>query len=126
MDNASLSNHIFTLEKRLTAIGARQNASELSQLLTDDFVEFGASGRRFNKSDIIALLSSEDDFTPYEICDFKLDPLGTGTVLVTYMIAARTDGHGQSKSGSQRSSIWKLVDDRWQLFFHQGTRISGQ
>ncbi len=126
MDITQLTDHILKQEKRLAASSARQNASELSQMLMDEFVEFGASGRSFNKSDIIALLSNEADFTPYEICDFKLNPLGADTVLATYMIAARTDCHGQPKNGSRRSSIWKLTGDNWRLFFHQGTPISTQ
>lgn len=124
MDNIWLSNHILELEKHLATLDTRSKADELSRLLDDDFVEFGASGRRFDKQEIIALLSDDKNFTPYDIHDFKMALLAADTALVTYVIPARMDGNAQLKDGSRRSSIWKLADDRWQLFFHQGTKIS--
>lgn len=93
----------------------------MDALLADEFVEFGASGRRFTKQEIIELLSTEDGFTPYTLEDFAVAKLGEGHALVTYTIPARKGPDGTPKPGSRRSSIWREDGDNWQLVFHQGT-----
>lgn len=49
MTNASLENHLRELEERLLQTDVRKSPEELDQLLADDFVEIGSSGRLFNK-----------------------------------------------------------------------------
>ncbi|MNN84440.1 hypothetical protein D3C81_2016020 [compost metagenome] len=47
---------------------------------------------------------------------FELHPLSETAVLATYRILNEETG-----GATLRSSIWKLKDGRWQMFFHQGT-----
>ena len=112
---------IKVLEHELASSSARADKSKLHEILADDFVEFGASGRRFTKQEIIELLSTEDDFTPYELEDFSVTMLGESHALVTYTIPPREGPDGTPKPGSRRSSIWREDGDNWQLVFHQGT-----
>jgi hypothetical protein len=51
---------------------------------------------------------------------FKTLVLAPGVVLVTYR-AGREHGSEASSEASLRSSIWKRIDGRWQMLFHQGT-----
>ena len=106
------------LEERLLQAEVRQSAPELAELLADDFIEFGSSGRVFNKSQIIASLSHE---TPERrsLTEFKAVFLAPGVVLTTY----RAFRHRATDTPitSLRSSIWKLIEGRWQMIFHQGT-----
>lgn len=53
--------------------------------------------------------------------NFEIFPLSEGIVLSTYFINDIT-----RKRNTLRSSIWKLIDGRWQLYFHQGTITSLQ
>jgi hypothetical protein len=46
--------------------------------------------------------------------------LAPGVVLATYRLAWSEGGYEAPKQ-SLRSSIWKLIEGRWQMVFHQGT-----
>lgn len=49
----SLSDHLRQLEEQLLDPVLRKNREHVANLLIDDFVEFGASGRIFHKEDIL-------------------------------------------------------------------------
>lgn len=117
-----LTDLILDLEHRLAKPEVRSDAQKMSELLAADFVEFGASGRRFDKQQTLRLLAGEPDFQPYEINDFHLTVLSKKAVLATYSIPARKAPDGTEQPGSRRSSIWQQAADSWQLLFHQGTR----
>ena len=97
----------------------RRSAEELGELLADEFVEFGSSGLIFDKQSIIEHLSEESPIR-VSVTDFKMLTLAPDVALVTYL-AAVFEGAEESASHSMRSSIWKLVGDKWQMVFHQGT-----
>jgi hypothetical protein len=50
----SLEAHLIELELRLQVSTTRKDAAALAELLSDDFREFGASGRVWNRASIIA------------------------------------------------------------------------
>jgi hypothetical protein len=52
--------------------------------------------------------------------DFKALLLAPGVVLTTYR-AIRRGATGEQLSQSLRSYVWKFIDGRWQMVFHQGT-----
>ncbi len=112
---------ILSLEQQLSHAACRQDPGMMSELLDDNFVEFGASGRRFDKTEIMALLKSDSEFIPYDIQDFTIKKLAGDSLLATYAIPTRQTKHGDIKPGSRRSSVWRYKDNRWQLLFHQGT-----
>ena len=124
MEEHQLHKHILDLEQQLASPSTRGNADVLEQLIDDDFVEFGASGKRFSKTDIIKLLMEENNFPTYELADFSVRSLGDSALIATYRIPARLDTDGTLKPGSLRSSVWRLSGERWQLCFHQGTQIT--
>ncbi len=123
MTEEELKSHLYTLEQELASTAARCDRARMHDLLADEFIEFGASGRRFTKQEIIDLLSTEEDFTPYALEDFALTTLGAGHALITYTIPARTGADGTHRPGSRRSSLWREGAGGWQLLFHQGTCI---
>ncbi|MDZ8034490.1 DUF4440 domain-containing protein [Nostoc sp. DedSLP04] len=92
-------------------------------LLADEFIEFGSSGRVFNKQQIIESLQNESiqPLTQRLITEFKTLVLATGVVLVTYRIVRHISD--KQPVHSLRSSIWKLNNERWKMIFHQGTLV---
>lgn len=104
---------IQKLELSLLKTEIRCSKEKLETLIAEDFVEFGSSGCRYLKKDILDALPHEK-FEVEEVTDFKEVALGMEAVLLTYTITI----NGQR---SFRSSIWKLNTDQWQLIFHQGT-----
>lgn len=118
----TLTSHLLSLEQQLLTPQTRANTSALTALLTPDFREFGSSGRTFTRESILTLLQSETEFTPPAITHFEARELTPELALVTYQ-TTRPNPSGQPTPTSIRSSLWTLRDGRWQLLFHQGTRI---
>jgi hypothetical protein len=106
------------LEKRLHRRDVRGSRTAVEQLLADDFLEIGRSGRVYDKAQALAALAAETGVLAVETDNFEFRSLADGVVLVTYF--SRTTDEAGSRA-SLRSSLWKKADDRWQMLFHQGT-----
>jgi hypothetical protein len=110
------------LEEHLLRPEVRGSAEQVGRLLADDFVEFGSSGYAYDKQQIIEALQQEkpDPALRISLTEFAARRLAPGIFLVTYRTTwdAGADEPGRSRL---RSSIWKLIDGRWQMVFHQGT-----
>ena len=122
--DVSIEAHLRTLEAELLQPDVRKYATRLDALLAEEFIEFGSSGRIFDKQAIIHALSSESPIH-LSLTDFKAQLLAPGVVLTTYR-AVRYGVVGEQPVHSLRSSVWRLLDGRWQVVFHQGTRSEGQ
>jgi hypothetical protein len=107
---------LHDLELEMLDPGVRGNPERLQELLRDDFIEFGSSGRVYEKRMLIEMLSKEDH-VPVLIRDFAMRELAPETALINYRTV------GQSGQEARRSSIWINSQDGWQMVFHQGTRI---
>lgn len=109
------------LELALLTPEVRGDRSRLEELLHPDFVEVGASGRRWTRSEMIDALvatsldpsrgASAHDVT---VSDMTSRALNDDTVLVTY-----TSRRGTAVA--HRSSVWIHHRGRWVVVFHQGT-----
>lgn len=113
-----------SLEQKLHRPEVRQSPEAVRALLADDFIEFGSSGRVYNKASIVEALAEETTaeaaLVP-EVHHFTVQFIAPDAVLVTYRSSRRTDG--TARRTTLRSSIWKLIDGRWQMLFHQGTVV---
>lgn len=116
MDNtSSMDEQLKNLELSLLQDDVRKS-EQFHEMLADEFVEFGSSGRTFTKAEIIASLQAG---SPTEITAtrVKVQWLAPHVGLVTY----RAERHTQPPVVTLRSSIWVFRDGRWQMMFHQGT-----
>ena len=113
------------LEERLLDPAIRKDSEVVSYLLADDFLEFGSSGRTFDKPAILEALSNEPPSPPILLTHFAARHLAADAVLITYR-TTRHDPSGNPTTSSNRSSIWVHRDNRWQITFHQGTTISAK
>lgn len=102
---------MLLLEQRLL----ERSVKDFAILLLDDFMEFGSSGRTWNKQQVIDELVDGLRLQA-TIVDFRVRRLAPDVVLATYRLVK-----DQDKKHSLRSSIWKLNQDWWQMVFHQGT-----
>ena len=115
-----LYEQLYDLEDRLLQPEIRRSREEISRLLADDFVEFGSSGYTFDKLQVVEELPHSHT-VPMIIEDFQVKVLSPDVVLATYR-AVKTDESREEMRNSLRSSVWKFLDGRWQMVFHQGTR----
>jgi hypothetical protein len=105
---------VIALEQRLLEPKVRLDRAALLALLHDDFCEFGASGRVYDRGSIIETLVTRGG-TSANAFAFKCVRLSPDVVMVTY----RTD------TPSLRTSIWSRRDDGvWRMLHHQGTRAA--
>ena len=79
-------------------------------------MEFGASGRVFDRDGIIAVLAAEPTRVACQARGFKVRLIAPGAALTTWRVQ-RDDG-----IETLRSSVWQQqADGRWLMVFHQGT-----
>lgn len=112
-------NQLKNLEKKLLTFQTRDSSDYLSEILSEEFIEFGSSGKTYNKKEIIKSLQNEN--TPrMSLTSFKRIQLCKEYYLVTYKAVKEDENE---KIYSNRSSIWKKEKEKYQIIFHQGTLI---
>jgi hypothetical protein len=119
----SLEQHIRQLEEELLCPEVRSSLERMEAVLAEDFLEIGLSGRIYDKKQVLQALLSEPE-VHYEMMDFTMRPLAGEVLLVTYR-TIRQEAPENPQVHSLRSSIWKKIEDRWQMVFHQGTSQKG-
>ena len=118
--NASLLDTLIALETEMHRIETRSDPKRLGALLHPDFVEFGRSGRRYDRARIIAELQGETAFPAVRAGDFELTVLAESAALLTYR-SSHVDPDGTLSRGTLRSSLWVRENGHWKVRFHQGT-----
>jgi len=110
---------LYQMEERLLQPEVRRSKDNLANLLADDFAEFGSSGRIFYKQQVVEALSHAltERMT---LKDFQARTLAPNVVLTTFRVVKHDETKVEMRN-SLRSSIWKVIDGRWQMVFHQGT-----
>lgn len=111
---------LIDLEKKLHNPRVRCSISDLENLLSTDFLEFGSSGKIYTRQEVITALVNESALK-IEADNFEARELTANVVLVTYKTKLiTTDG---KLVEALRSSIWKLFGEQWKMVFHQGTKL---
>lgn len=91
----------------------RGDRSWMDAHLTDDFTEFGYSGRSSTRAEILDMPVGTIDAT---LADLAVRAVGRDAALVTYR-------SNEPRGAANRASLWRRADSRWRLAFHQGTPI---
>lgn len=111
------SDEIRELEEACLDVEVRADTNRLASLIADDFVEFGSSGRVWDKASVLEVVTAESGLA-FSLYDFAADELGPDLVHTTFRLSIRDS---DSEPHSLRSSLWILRSGRWQMLFHQGT-----
>ena len=112
---SDLKAELLALEERLLDPAVRAVPGEVRALLAPEFIEFGASGRVFDRDAILAMLAAEPPRVALQARGFKVRLLAPGAALTTWRVR-RDDG-----IETLRSSVWQQQGGRWLMVFHQGT-----
>ena len=128
MDVETAANEATTVElERLELLlmdpAVRRDRERVAQLLAEDFLEFGSSGRVWTRAMTLELLSTERYAAPVVEC-FACRMLGREVALVTYRAVRSNEATGE-RTVTLRSSIWTRISGDWKMQFHQGTPASG-
>lgn len=107
---------LLALEESLWRAASRYDREYMDRVLAPDFLEFGRSGRVYDRVATLEATPSEIVATlPLPMA--RIVRLAADTVLVTYVSEV---GKGKPRR-TNRASIWSRTEAGWQLRFHQGT-----
>ncbi|MFE9765577.1 DUF4440 domain-containing protein [Streptomyces sp. NPDC005808] len=103
-------------EFRLQDPGVRASPALVLELLDPEFTEIGASGRWWDAESILTVTSAGtvSPESPVKVSNMSGLVLAPGIVHLTYF----SDNQGRR---AWRSSLWRLTETGWRLYFHQGT-----
>jgi len=118
MMTENLADLMKTLEVSFFDNEIRHSGEMLNNLISDEFIEFGRSGKTFNKQEIISMLVN-NDAPRFKLDNFQINNLSGDVLLVNYISFIENENRQTEKS--LRTSIWKLYGDKWKIIFHQGT-----
>ncbi len=110
--------HLYELEVSLWKPETRFDIEYMNKVMTDDFFEFGRSGKIYTKAESISAPMQEINAI-FPLKDFAVHEINDDVVLVTYISEVQYE---QIEIGN-RSSIWVKRDGEWRLRFHQGTPV---
>ena len=108
------TDRVAELERSLLTRAVRGDRARLEALLHPEFVEIGASGRRWSRAEMLDALLQEPTVTAVEAFDLVARQLAPEVVLVTFTTRRGT-------TLVHRSSIWVRRGGDWTVVFHQGT-----
>lgn len=112
---------LIAKENELLLPETRKSTTKLKELLSENFIEIGSSGKIFALKEVLENLPKEKDWRA-KISDISFRMISEDVAQLFYdcVIYHHSDEKG---SYSRRSSIWKNESDTWKIIFHQGTRI---
>jgi hypothetical protein len=94
--------------------------ADFERMLTEDYWETGASGRRYTRAFVLDELEqrfSRPHEDTWETSDFHLSALSGDTYLLTYTLLQ------DHKRLTRRATIWRNTAEGWKAVYHQGTIV---
>jgi hypothetical protein len=109
---------VIGLERALLRPGVRSSAEAVSRLLDPEFREIGASGRLWNRAEMISemVAGARNDPAPAVDSDMDGRRLAPDLILLTYL----SDAAGRQ---ARRTSLWRRREGHWRVLHHQGTLL---
>jgi hypothetical protein len=97
--------------------------ADLEKMVTPEFWETGASGRRYSRQFCIDTL--EKKFRKiikavWEVREFQCLKIAQDNYLLTYTLVQ------PKRQPSRRATIWRRTEAGWQVVYHQATPIEGE
>lgn len=114
---AAEKNELLDLEKSLLDPALRASPGYLEDVLSEGYVEYGASGRVYDRQQAIAAVITSG-IDPCTITGFAARWLDPDIALVNYRLICQP-GAGEPVH-TMRRSIWKRVGGNWKILYHQG------
>ena len=110
----TMNNKILEAEKSLFKYEFMSDITYLNEIIDDEYIEIGKSGKKFNKKDVIKDLSILKKDRKIIIYNFTCDKIEENIYLIHYITQSNNDN-------IYRTSIWKKEDDIIKIIFHQAS-----
>ncbi len=110
---------LMALEETLWLAETRFDPDLMDQTFSPDFVEFGRSGQRYERAEMLFDPDPEAEINALlPLPNYSVELVAVDVALATYTSEVR---YGNKIEVGRRSSLWVKAVGRWQLRFHQGT-----
>ncbi|MEL7281014.1 MAG: DUF4440 domain-containing protein [Pseudomonadota bacterium] len=106
------------LEHSLWETATRYDFSKMEAILASDMLEFGRSGRRYSRAELMPEPDQQQTINA-RLHDLECRTITHNVALVTYV--CELDRNGE-REWSNRASLWSRTSEHWQLRFHQGAQ----
>jgi hypothetical protein len=93
--------------------------ADFAAMITDDYWEVGASGRRYTREYVLDALVERHrrpHADRWDARDFAVRRLGPAVYLLTYALA-------QGDRHTRRATVWERGGRGWRAIYHQGTLV---
>ncbi|MGW1406571.1 nuclear transport factor 2 family protein [Streptomyces sp. NPDC002403] len=107
-------------ELRLLDPAVRASAELLARLLHPDYREIDYTGRVWDRDTMIASLTAADAPRPGPLTASRMSGVQLADDLVHLTYDTETKGRL-----AHRSSVWRMTDEGWVLYFNQATPFDG-
>jgi len=108
------------LEPLIYAANNGKTRDYFESLLAPEFWEIAASGKRYSRAYVLSALADRQQ-NPFEqawhTSAHYLQAIADDLYLLSYTL------HQPSRI-SERSSLWRQSEGKWQLIYHQGTAVT--
>lgn len=111
-----MTHPLVALELTLWRSDTRYNRAQMEATFASDFREFGRSGRRYAREDLLP--NGESHEINATLHDMSVTEISADVALVTYISEVRRPSQ---TDWANRASLWDHASGRWQIRFHQGT-----
>jgi hypothetical protein len=95
---------------------------DILDMTCKEFWEVGASGNSYSREYVVEGLLKRYNNSEYkdiwQTRDFKLTEIAPNNYLLTYILQ-------QEDRITRRATIWRYIDGKWKILYHQGTIIKG-
>lgn len=111
---------LMQLEPLFHAACADASVPQFEQLVSPDFWEVGALGRRYSRAfalDVLSQRGRQPDPENYQADQFHVREAGLDHYLLTYRLH-------QPGRVTLRLTVWHRSSQGWQAVYHQGTVVS--
>ena len=111
-----LEDLILRYEKDFFNLDFCKCRDNIESRLSKYFFEYGQSGSIHNREEVVNALIGLTKNKPVNIYSFELEHLSKDILISHY-----TSRDGESALSALRTSVWKIEDGEWKMYFHQGT-----
>lgn len=116
MDETTVE-HLRALEEGMWRPATRFDREWMSRHVTDDVVEYGQSGRVYDRAAMLEPTYRRIDAV-LPLPDLTVHEIAPGVALLTYRSIWDI---GDEVLHTNRASLWVETEDGWRMRFHQGT-----
>jgi hypothetical protein len=106
-----------SLEQELWRAETLLNKPRMSEIIAEDFFEFGKTGQFYERQDLLSATFQPTDSVPPKP-EFHVRLLSETIAQITYDSSSTQNGIVEH---ARRCSLWSRTDNSWVLRYHQGT-----